>query len=161
MVSDHYCLQRRVAESGADVKIHIQHQKMDQDVHLLNTNLPPPAAHTSNEPNAANSVGCGWYKTTRLCGRAAAGEVDLFNIIFAHKNTDYKANTHLSPPKTPRPLLRINRKRGGAKECQTSSEGFEWLAGSTEKLVSCRGRKWSAEGQTMMATDDRRASVGG
>jgi hypothetical protein len=23
---------------------------------------------------------------------------DVFNIIFAHKNTDYKVNTHLSPP---------------------------------------------------------------
>jgi hypothetical protein len=28
-------------------------------------------------------------------------------------------------------------------------------------LVSCLGRKWSAEGQTVMATDYRRASVGG
>jgi hypothetical protein len=27
-------------------------------------------------------VGCGWFWTTRLCGWAAAGEVDVFNIIF-------------------------------------------------------------------------------
>jgi hypothetical protein len=67
MVSDHYCLQRRVAESGADVEIHIQHQKIDQDEHLLNANLPSPAAHTSNEPNAANSVGCGWYIRPLAC----------------------------------------------------------------------------------------------
>jgi hypothetical protein len=41
------------------------------------------------------------------------------------------------------------------------SEGFEQRGGGTKKLVSFRGRKWSAEGQTMMATDDWRASVGG
>ena len=95
MVSDHYCLQRRVAESGADVEIHIQHQKIDQDEHLLNTNLPPPAAHTSNEPNAANSVGYGWFWTHRLCGWAAAGEVAVFNIII--RTQKYRLQTKYSP----------------------------------------------------------------
>jgi hypothetical protein len=26
-------------------------------------------------------MGCGWFLTTRLCGKAATGEVDVFNII--------------------------------------------------------------------------------
>jgi hypothetical protein len=43
------------------------------------------------------------------------------------------------------------------------SDGFEWLGGSTMKLVSCRGRNWFAEEQTTMERpmDDRRASVDG
>jgi hypothetical protein len=60
-------------------------------------NLPPPATHTSNEPNAANSVSYGWFWTTHLCGWTAAGEVDVLILFFAHKNTDYKTFTHLSP----------------------------------------------------------------
>jgi hypothetical protein len=40
---------------------------------------------------------------------------DVFNILFAHKNTDYKTNTHLSTPKTPWPLFLIIRKQGGAE----------------------------------------------
>ena len=76
------CLQGRGGQGGGDGETHIQHQKIDQDEHLLNKNLPPPAAHTSNEPNAANSVGYEWFWTRRLCGWAAAGEVDVINIIF-------------------------------------------------------------------------------
>jgi hypothetical protein len=49
----------------------------------------------------------------------------------------------------------------GRKDGCSFSEGFEQRGGGIKKLVSCRGRKWSAEGRTMMATDDWRASVGG
>ena len=49
----------------------------------------------------------------------------------------------------------------GRKDGCSFSEGFEQRGGGIKKLVSCRGRKWSAEGKTVMATDDRRASVGG
>jgi hypothetical protein len=83
-------------------------------------------------------------------------------ILFsAHKNIDYKTNTHLFTPQDAAALIRIIRKGEEQKDGQTSSNGFEWLAGSTKKLVLCLGRKWSAEGQTVMATDGRRASVGG
>jgi hypothetical protein len=75
------CLQMRVAERGCDVDKH-KTPKLDQDGHLLSMHLPPPAAHTSNEPNAANSVGYEWFWTRCLCGWAAAGEVDVINIIF-------------------------------------------------------------------------------
>jgi hypothetical protein len=67
---------------GNDVERYIKRKKIDTGGHFTANNSPPPATHTSNEPNAANSVGCGWFWTTRLCGRAAAGEVDVFNIIF-------------------------------------------------------------------------------
>jgi hypothetical protein len=90
---------REKGQGGGDGEIHTQHQKIDQDGHLLKTNLPPPAAHTSNEPNVANLVGCGWFWTTRLCGWAVAGEIVVFNIIFSHKNIDYKTHTHLCPGK--------------------------------------------------------------
>jgi hypothetical protein len=56
------------------------------DEHLLTMHLPPVVTNTLNEPNVENSVGCGRFWATRLCGRAAAGEVDVFNIIFCtHK----------------------------------------------------------------------------
>jgi hypothetical protein len=106
---------REKGQGGGDGEIHTQHQKIDQDGHLLKTNLPPPAAHTSNEPNVANLVGCGWFWTTRLCGWAVAGEIVVFNIIFSQKNIDYKTNTHLLSWKTPRPLLQIIQKQGREK----------------------------------------------
>jgi hypothetical protein len=59
-------------------------------------------------------------------------------LFFAHKNTDYKETTHL--------FFELFESGEEQKDGQTSSEGFEWLAGSTEKVVSCPGRKWSAEG---------------
>jgi hypothetical protein len=69
---------------------------MDQDGHLLQMHLPPPATHTSNERNAANSVGLGWFWTTCLCGWAAAGEVDVFiNNIFCTQK--YRLQTKFSP----------------------------------------------------------------
>jgi hypothetical protein len=59
---------------GGDVEIHIQTLKIDREGHLLTANLPPLAAHTSNEPDAANSVGWGWYWTPRLCEIVTKGE---------------------------------------------------------------------------------------
>jgi hypothetical protein len=47
------------------------------------------------------------------------------------------------------------------KDSQTLSEGFEWLAGSTEKLVSCCGTFWVAEEQIEMNADDWKASDDG
>jgi hypothetical protein len=67
---------------GNDVERNIKHKKIDTDGHFTANNSPPPATNTSNETNAANLVGCGWFWTTRLCGWAAAGEVDVLNIIF-------------------------------------------------------------------------------
>jgi hypothetical protein len=46
-------LQLRVDEGVVMLEQHLT-QKIDQDGHLLNTNLPPPAAHTSNESNTTN-----------------------------------------------------------------------------------------------------------
>jgi hypothetical protein len=84
----------RVAERGCDVDKH-KNPKLDQDGHLLTMHLPPPAAHTSNEPNAAKSVDCGWFWTTHLCGWAAAGEVDVINIIFCTQK--YRLQNITSP----------------------------------------------------------------
>jgi hypothetical protein len=61
----------------------------------------------------------------------------------------------------PRPLIRIIREWGGAEGRPNIERRLRMASGSTEKLVSCPGRKWSAEGQTLMATDGRRASVSG
>jgi hypothetical protein len=49
-------LKHKINEDG-----HFSATKVDQDGHLLYTNLPPPATHTSNEPKAENLLGCGWY----------------------------------------------------------------------------------------------------
>jgi hypothetical protein len=77
----------------------------------------------------------------------------MYLILFsAHKNRDNKANTHLSLPIE----STAERNKGWA-----SIEGSEWCRGGTKKLVSCWGRNQFAEEQTVMATDDWRASVGG
>jgi hypothetical protein len=94
--------------------------------------------------------------------KSTAGEVGVFNIIFCTQK--HRLQSKYSPSHPPRRrgrLFELFESGEEQKDGQTSSEGFEWLAGSTEKLVSCWGRKWSAEGQTMMATNGWRASVGG
>jgi hypothetical protein len=81
----------------------------------------------------------------------------MYLILFsAHKNIDYKTNTHLFTPQDAAAAYLNYSKGEEQKDGQTSSNGFEWLAGSTKKLVLCWGRKWSAEGQTVMA-----AMIGG
>jgi hypothetical protein len=43
----------------------------------------------------------------------------MYLILFsAHKNIDYKTNTHNFTPKMPWPLIRIIRKQGGAEGWQ-------------------------------------------
>jgi hypothetical protein len=66
-VPDHLCLQNRLTGRGDDVEIHIETHKIDGEGHLLTANLPPLTAHTLNEPNMPNLVGCGWYWTPCLC----------------------------------------------------------------------------------------------
>jgi hypothetical protein len=56
--------------------------------HYQQLTFPRHRTHISNKPNAENLVGGGWYYwTIHKCGRVAAGEVDVFNIIFCTQNT--------------------------------------------------------------------------
>jgi hypothetical protein len=85
-------------QGGDDVEIHIQTLKIDGEGHLLTANLPPPASHTSNEPDAANSVGWGWYWTPCLCEIVAEGEWDTINNIFCtQKHRLQNEYSHLIP----------------------------------------------------------------
>jgi hypothetical protein len=58
-------------------------------------------------------------------------------------------------------FFKLSESGAGRKDGCSFSEGFEQRGGGTKKLVPCRGRKWSAEEQTVMEADDRRASVNG
>jgi hypothetical protein len=94
--------------------------------------------------------------------KSTAGEVDVFNIIFCtQKHRLHSKYSSFHPPRRHDHLFELFKSGKEQKDGQTSSEGFEWLTGSTEKLVLCPGRKWSAEGRTIMATNGWRASVGG
>jgi hypothetical protein len=66
------------------------------------------------------------------------GEVDVFNIIFCTQK--YRLQNKYSPFYPPRchgHLFELFESGEEQKDGQTLSEGLEWLAGSTEKLVSC------------------------
>jgi hypothetical protein len=136
MVWDHLPAMKK-GQGGRDVEIRIQHQygpRWAFSICLQVMHLPPPAAHTSNEPNAANSVGCGWFWTTCLREWVATGEVDVFNIIFLHTKIqitiDYIPNTHRPPLKTPQPLLQSRARRKDGCSC---SKGFEQWKEATQK----------------------------
>jgi hypothetical protein len=85
-------------------------------------------------------------------------------LFFAHKNTDYKANTHLFTPQDATTAYlnysKAGRSRRMAKHQAKVLNGLQaalksWFCAEVEKGLQ------TAEGQTMMATDGRRASVGG
>jgi hypothetical protein len=85
----------------------------------------------------------------------------LFNIIFLH--------TILQITKQILTFCLQKRRQGffelfvGSAERKNegwaSIKGSERCGGGTKKVVLCQGRKWSAEGKTVMATDDWRALV--
>jgi hypothetical protein len=86
----------------------------------------------------------------------------MYLILFLRTKTQItKQILTFHPPRCRSRLFELFESGEEQKDGQTSSEGFEWFAGSTEKLVLCCGRFWVAEEQTVMATDDRRASVSG
>jgi hypothetical protein len=84
-------------------------------------------------------------------------------LFFAHKNTYNKTNTHPLSPQTPWLLLPIIQKQGQEKGWLFMQRRLGTVRRWHKKVgfVSCFGRFWVAEEQTMMATNDRMASVDG
>jgi hypothetical protein len=82
-------------------------------------------------------------------------------LFFAITNTDYKKILTFCPRKCRGRIFELFESGDEKDDGWALSDGFEWLGGSTMKLVSCRCRNWFAEKQTSMEMDDRRASVDG
>ena len=78
------------------------------------TYLPRPRTPRMNRTRRIRLVMSGFGPVACVDGRPQVRLMYLI-LFFAHKNTDYKPNTHLLPPKMPWPLLRTIRKRGGAE----------------------------------------------
>jgi hypothetical protein len=132
MISDHYCLQRRVAERGGDVETTFNTKNRQRYRHLLTNNLPAPYAQTY-------LVGWGWYWTPRLCEIVTKDEWDTINNIFCTQKHNYKTNTHTPRPKTPRPLLRFIRRQGRA-ERRLGIERWLWTVRRRHKKVGLLSR---------------------
>jgi hypothetical protein len=92
---------------------------------------------------------------------AAAGEVDVFNIIFCTQKKITEQILTFCHQKCRGRFFELFESRAGERMAVHSAKALNREVVAQKKLVSCQGRKWSAEGQTVMAINDWRASVGG